>query len=159
MWKPMPETAWDTFETETSSPHKIAILSERGVFMFRAVENTSLMPKVGEVDQLGPPVQGWQFKDGTKWSSDKTLECSREVEEEIIRREVEVIKKEEEEERRKIALAREEEERKKREEVEEARRKEQPLAAKVDAAAKEGDLARVKKLQQMDTNGDLSLSF
>ena len=72
-----------------------------------------LRAEVGEVDQLVPPVQGWHFKDGTKWSSEETLECSREVEEEIIRREVERIKKEEEERRRKIALAREEEERRK----------------------------------------------
>ena len=133
-----------------------------------------LRAKVGKEDQLVPPVQGWQFKDGTKWSSEETLECSREVEEEIIRREVERIKKEKEEKRRrKIALAREEEERRKREEEkrrreeeerrkkeeEEARRKEQPLAAQVDAAAKEGDLAHVKELQKMDTSGDLSLSF
>ena len=87
-----------------------------------------LRAKVGEEDQLVPPVQGWQFNDGTKWSSDKTLECSREVEE-IIRREEERIKK--------AALA---------------------LAAEVDAAAAKGDLARVKELQQMDTSGDLSLS-
>ena len=89
-----------------------------------------LRAKVGEEDQLVPPVQGWQFKKwfGTKWSSDETLECSREVEE-IIRREEERIKK--------AALA---------------------LAAEVDAAAAKGDLARVKELQQMDTSGDLSLS-
>ena len=86
-----------------------------------------LRAKVGEEDQLVPPVQGWQFKDGTKWSSDKTLECSREVEE-IISREEERIKK-------------------------------AVLAAEVDAAAAKGDLARVKELQQMDSSGDLSLSF
>ena len=51
-----------------------------------------LRAEVGEADPLVPPVNGWQFKDGTKWSSDKTLECSREVEE-IIRREEERIKK------------------------------------------------------------------
>ena len=48
--------------------------------------------EVGEADQLVPPVNGWQFKDGSKWSSDKTLECSREVE--IIKREEERIKNE-----------------------------------------------------------------
>ena len=47
-----------------------------------------LRAEVGEVDQLVPPVQGWQFKDGTKWSSEETLKCSRQVEE-IIRREEE----------------------------------------------------------------------
>ena len=38
---------------------------------------------MGEEDQLVPPVNGWQFKDyyGTEWSSDGTLECSREVSE------------------------------------------------------------------------------
>ena len=68
-----------------------------------------LRAKVGEEDQLVPPVQGWQFNDGTKWSSEETLECSREVEE-IIRREEERI--EQEEQRRKIALAKQEERRK-----------------------------------------------
>ena len=87
-----------------------------------------LRAEVGEADQLVPPVNGWQFKKwfGTKWSSDETLECTREVEE-IIRREEERIKK-------------------------------AALAAEVDAAAAKGDLDRVKELQQMDTNGDLSLS-
>ena len=44
-----------------------------------------LRAEVGEEDQLVPPVNGGQFKDrwwlGTKWSSDGTLECSREVSE------------------------------------------------------------------------------
>ena len=40
-----------------------------------------LRAKVGEEDQLVPPVQGWQFNDGTKWSSEETLKCSREGEE------------------------------------------------------------------------------
>ena len=49
-----------------------------------------LRAEVGEEDQLVPPVNGWQFKErrqfkelwgGTKWSSDGTLECSREVSE------------------------------------------------------------------------------
>ena len=46
-----------------------------------------LRAEVGEEDQLVPPVNGWQFKKfkekwgGTKWSSDGTLECSREVSE------------------------------------------------------------------------------
>ena len=86
--------------------------------------------KVGEADQLVPPVQGWQFKDGTKWSSDKTLECSREVEE-IIRRVEERINEKEERIKK--------------------------VAAEVDAAAAKGDLARMKELQEMDTSGDLSL--
>ena len=90
-----------------------------------------LRAEVGEEDQLGPPVQGWQFKDGTNWSYDETLECSREVEE-IIKREEERIKNEKEERIKK--------------------------AAEVDAAAARGDLARMKELQQMDTSGDLSLS-
>ena len=94
-----------------------------------------LRAKVGEeVDQLVPPVNGWQFNIGTKWSSDETLECSKEVEE-IIRREEKRIKNEKEERIKKAALA-----------------------AEVDAAAAKGDLARVKELQQMDTSGDLSLS-
>ena len=42
-----------------------------------------LRAEVGEEDQLVPLVNGWQFKEqyGTKWSSDGTLECSREVSE------------------------------------------------------------------------------
>ena len=40
-----------------------------------------LRAEVGEEDQLVPPVNGWQFKDGTKWSSDPTLECSRDLSE------------------------------------------------------------------------------
>ena len=42
-----------------------------------------LRAEVGEEDQLVPPVNGWQFKKygGTEWSSDGTLECSREVSE------------------------------------------------------------------------------
>ena len=111
-------------------------------------EDGFLRAKVGGADQLVPPVQGWQFKLGTKWSSDEVRECSREVEE-IIRREEERIKQEEEkEERRKRALVREEEE----------KRSEQSLVANVDAAAANGDLAFVKQLQQMDSSGDLSLS-
>ena len=99
-------------------------------------EDGFLRAEVGEEDQLVPPVNGWQFKKwfGTKWSSEETLECSREVEE-IIRREEKRIRNEKIERIKKAALA-----------------------AEVDAAAAKGDLARVKKLQQMDTNGDLSLS-
>ena len=41
--------------------------------------------------------------------------------------------------------------------TEEEMRKEQPLAGEVDAAAKKGDLARVKQLQQINI-GDLSFS-
>ena len=57
-------------------------------------EDGFLRAEVGEEDQLVPPVNGWQFKKwfGTKWSSDKTLECSREVEE-VMSREEERIKK------------------------------------------------------------------
>ena len=94
-----------------------------------------LRAEVGEEDQLVPPVNGWQFKDGRKWwmwSFDEKLECSREVEE-IIRREEERIKNEREERIKKAAPA-----------------------AEVDAAAARGDIARVKELQQMDTSGDLS---
>ena len=42
-----------------------------------------LRAKVEEADQLVPPVNGWQFYeyDGTKWSSDPTLECSRDLSE------------------------------------------------------------------------------
>ena len=42
-----------------------------------------LRAEVGEEDQLVPPVNGWQFRErlGSKWSSDGTLECSREVSE------------------------------------------------------------------------------
>ena len=40
----------------------------------------SLKAKVGEADQLLPPVKGWEFYDGgDKWASDPTLECSREL--------------------------------------------------------------------------------
>ena len=46
-----------------------------------------LRAKVEEADQLVPPVNGWQFRTGTKffgggkWSSDPTLECSRDLSE------------------------------------------------------------------------------
>ena len=40
-----------------------------------------LRAEVEEGDQLVPPVNGWQFYDGTKWSSDPTLECSRDLSE------------------------------------------------------------------------------
>ena len=33
-----------------------------------------LRAKVEEADQLVPPVNGWQFLDGSKWPSDPTLE-------------------------------------------------------------------------------------
>ena len=52
-----------------------------------------LRAEVGEEDQLVPPVNGWQFKDGTNWSYDETLECSKEVREIIRREEEERIKK------------------------------------------------------------------
>ena len=36
-----------------------------------------LIAKVGEADQLLPPVKGWEFFDGGgKWDSDPTMECS-----------------------------------------------------------------------------------
>ena len=41
----------------------------------------SLRAKVEKADQLVPSVNGWQFFDGTKWSSDPTLECSRDLSE------------------------------------------------------------------------------
>ena len=34
---------------------------------------------VTELDELRPPLQGWQYFDAGKWESDPTLECSREV--------------------------------------------------------------------------------
>ena len=37
--------------------------------------------KVEEADQLVPPVNGWQIYDGNKWSSDPTMECSRDLSE------------------------------------------------------------------------------
>ena len=37
--------------------------------------------KVEEANQLVPPVNRWQFFDGGKWSSDPTLECSRDLSE------------------------------------------------------------------------------
>ena len=42
-----------------------------------------LRAEVGEEDQLVPPVQGWQFwvYHDNKWSSDPTLECSRDLSE------------------------------------------------------------------------------
>jgi len=42
-----------------------------------------LRAKVEEADQLVPPVNGWQFWDyhDDKWSSDTTLECSRDLSE------------------------------------------------------------------------------
>ena len=42
-----------------------------------------LRAEVREEDQLVPPIDGWQLKEqyGNKWSSDGTLECSREVSE------------------------------------------------------------------------------
>ena len=44
-------------------------------------EDDWLRAKVEEADQLVPPVNGWQFYDGGKWSSYSTLECSRELSE------------------------------------------------------------------------------
>ena len=41
----------------------------------------SLRAKVEEADQLVPPVNGWQFYDGTGWSSDPTMECCRDLSE------------------------------------------------------------------------------
>ena len=41
----------------------------------------SLRAKVEEADQLVPPVNGWLFNRGGKWSSDPTLECSRDLSE------------------------------------------------------------------------------
>ena len=41
----------------------------------------SLRAKVEKADHLVPPVNGWQFRTGTKWSSDPTLECSRDLSE------------------------------------------------------------------------------
>ena len=41
----------------------------------------SLRAKVEEANQLVPPVNGWQFHDGSMWSSDPTLECSRDLSE------------------------------------------------------------------------------
>ena len=40
-----------------------------------------LRAKVGEADQMLPPVKGWEFYDygGGKWDSDPTMECSREL--------------------------------------------------------------------------------
>ena len=40
-----------------------------------------LRAKVEEADQLVPPVNGWQLHDGSSWSSDPTLECSRDLSE------------------------------------------------------------------------------
>ena len=40
-----------------------------------------LRAEVGEEDQLVPPVNGWQFWDGSKWFSDPTMECSRDLSE------------------------------------------------------------------------------
>ena len=34
---------------------------------------------VTEEDKQMPPVKGWTYGDGSKWHSDPTLECSREV--------------------------------------------------------------------------------
>ena len=45
-------------------------------------EEVGLRAKVEEGNQLVPPVNGWQFNDGSnKWSSDSTLECSRDLSE------------------------------------------------------------------------------
>ena len=41
----------------------------------------SLRAKVEEADQLVPPVNGWQVNYCGKWSSDPTLECSRDLSE------------------------------------------------------------------------------
>ena len=72
-----------------------------------------LRAKVEEANQLVPPVNGWQFYkyDGSIWSSDPTLECSRDC---------------------------------------------RTVAAEVDYAAKAGDIAGIKQLQQRDTSGKLS---
>ena len=98
-----------------------------------------LRAEVGEADELLPPISGWEFggdddnsddNDDDDWHSDLTMECSREVLPSAIE------KWEKEEERRKEKM-----------------RKEQPLAVEVDTAAKKGDFARVKQLQQMETSG------
>ena len=68
----------------------------------------------------------------------------------------EMKKRRYEEARRKGKEKRKKERKKKGEqkrEKEERIKKEQPLAAEVDAAARKGDLARVKQLQQLDTSG------
>ena len=41
---------------------------------------TGLRAKVGKADPLLPPVQGWEYRAiASKWNSDPTMECSREV--------------------------------------------------------------------------------
>ena len=72
-----------------------------------------LRAKVDEADQLVPPVNGWQVGGGSIWSSDPTLECSRDC---------------------------------------------RTVAAEVDYAAKAGDIAGIKQLQQMDTSGIILMS-
>ena len=41
----------------------------------------SLRAKVEWVDQLVPPVNGWLFNRGGKWSSDPKVKCSRDLSE------------------------------------------------------------------------------
>jgi len=105
-------------------------------------EERYLRAKVGEANELLPPISGWEFWDeddcsddnvDDDWHSDLTIECSREVSPAIL----ENWEKNEE----------------KRKEKEERIRKEQALAAEVDTAAKKGEIARVKQLQQLETDG------
>ena len=49
------------------------------VYIKVRVEDGWLKAKVGETDQLLPPVKGWELYDGGKWDSDPTMECSREL--------------------------------------------------------------------------------
>ena len=44
-------------------------------------EGGCLRAKVEEADQLVPPVNGWQFNNGIKWSFDTTMQCSRDLSE------------------------------------------------------------------------------
>ena len=99
-----------------------------------------LRAKVGEADLLLPPIQGWEFDDygDNTWESDPTMWCSREV---LPASLDSVAKKKDEEESM----------------MEEARRL-QPVAAEVDTAAKNLDIARLKELQQLETSGKPSFS-
>ena len=72
--------------TLCSSPPTFLIIRVRDYWLCSAKvgkEVGFLKAKVEEVYQLVPPVNGWQFYeyDGTKWSSDPTLECSRDLSE------------------------------------------------------------------------------
>ena len=110
-----------------------------------------LRAKVCEADLLLPPVKGWEFYDCGNWESDSTMECSREVSPAGLDS---FVKKKKTTTAGSLQLKERRIDEEERKEIEQEARREQPLAAEVDTAARKGDLARVKQLQQLKTCGN-----